>query len=430
MKLSHGGMFVSGVLSIAVYALFIALILFGGKFAGRDGFFEEPFEKDALIPLRGVAAVGVIFHHISQEDAFEDLTRELWCFRKVGFLLVAVFMFSSGYGLIKSLKRKPGYMDTFAQRRFPEILVPFYMNVLIYGIIMPHYVGNYAPLQWVTNSLGLTMMNEYGWFTVAFFLLYVAFYFIFRKVKDIDKGILYMLFVVLFMGVIFCVGGHFPWWTGEAGWWLESGAFSSAPWWKQIYVHWFGGEWWVNSVIGFVVGMVYGQYDAEIINWFKKKYWVKLAGSVAFFAFTYWLFRVVDLNPGYWSEFKKPTPGIGDKFLCYFVQLFTTSSFVVMIATLLMKFKTSNLISRFFGKISFETFLMNYVVIYMFRFLTFKKVDGAWQAVAYGPCNMNLILFTLGVFAVTTAFGFIVHYADQFLIKFFQKLGMKKKSAG
>lgn len=410
-----------GVLSWAVYALFLALILWGGRSAGKGRFFDDPFERDSLLPLRGVAAVGVLLHHISQEDSFEGITRELCFFRKIGFLMVAIFLFSSGYGLMKSLAKKPGYLDSFARKRFPEVLVPFYVNVVLYGIFLTPYIGGYAPLQWVTNFLGLSMMNKYGWFSVAFFLLYAAFLFIFKRVKDKDRGILCMLGVVLFMGCLFCVGGHFPWWTGEAGWWLKENAFANSPWWKQIYVFWFGGEWWVNSVVAFVVGLVFGLHEEKIRKWFEKGYGLKLFCSAAFFGFSYWLFRFADTNVGYWSEFQKPSPGIGDKFLCYFVQLFTTVSFVVLIAALLMKFRTANPISRFFGRISFESYLMNLLAIYIFRFLEFKRVDGAWQAMVWGPCNLSQILFTVGVLVLSTVFGFAVHLLDRFLIRLLDK---------
>lgn len=416
-----------GILSCTVYAAFIALILFGGEYAGRGKFFDRPFEKESLLPLRGIAAAGVLLHHLAQEDAFEDITRELCFFRKIGFLLVAVFLFSSGYGLMKSLSRKPGYLESFTRKRFPEILVPFYVNVLIYGIVMPRYVGSYAPIQWVTNSLGLTMMNTYGWYPVALFLLYAAFLFIFRRVKNPDAGIMWMLGVVLFMGCIFCIGGHFPWWTGTLGWWLGENAISNAPWWKHIYVFWFGGEWWVNSVIAFVVGLIYGQHEEKIRNWFERKYWLKTAGCLLLFAGSYRLFRTVDDRIGYWSEFSKAAPGIGDKFICYFSQLPSTVSFVLLISALLMKFRTSNAVSRFFGKISFETYLMNLLAIYVFRFLEFKWADGGWQAVVWGPCHLNLILFSAGVLALSIASGWAVHILDRYLIGFFQRLNTGKK---
>lgn len=418
-----------GVLSWALYGLFLALILWGGRYAGRGRFFDDCYEKDSLLPLRGIAAAGVLLHHLSQEDAFEDLTGELGLFLKVGYLLVAVFLFSSGYGLMKNLERKPGYLESFPRRRFPEVLVPFYMNVLLYGLFLTPYLGGWAPLQWVTNCLGLSMMNPYGWFTVAFFLLYLSFWLVFRKVANPDAGILWMLGVVLLMGALFCVGGHFPWWSGEPGWWLEEGAFANAPWWKQIYVFWFGGEWWVNSVVAFVVGLVYGRHDREITAWFKKGYWVKLAACVLLFAGSYWLFRHVDRRIGYWTEFRKPVPGIGDKFVSYFCQMPSTVSFILLVSVLLMKFRTSNAVSRFYGKISFESYLMNLLAIYIFRFLEFRRVDGVWQPMVWGPCNLNLILFSAGTIALTTAFGFVVHHVDRWIIRGIRRLPERKRSA-
>ena len=60
-------------LTYTVYVLILALLIWGGKFAGfkKECFHEDSSSLEAMKSLRGFAAIGVILHHISQENAFQ-----------------------------------------------------------------------------------------------------------------------------------------------------------------------------------------------------------------------------------------------------------------------------------------------------------------------------------------------------------------------
>ena len=85
-------------LTYTVYVLILALFIWGGKFAGfkKDQFHEDSASLDSFMSLRGFAAIGVILHHISQEQAFQWANRygakpgELSIFVNAGFLFVAI----------------------------------------------------------------------------------------------------------------------------------------------------------------------------------------------------------------------------------------------------------------------------------------------------------------------------------------------------
>ena len=155
-------------LSYTVYALLVALFIWGGKFAGlkKENFHEDSASLDSFMSLRGFAAIGVILHHISQEQAFQMANHygtkpgELSIFVNAGYLFVAIFFFCSGFGLIKSLETKPDYFNGFMKKRVVKTLViPYYVSILIYGILRFATGERFAPLQWVTHILGFTMMN-------------------------------------------------------------------------------------------------------------------------------------------------------------------------------------------------------------------------------------------------------------------------------
>ena len=121
-------------------------------------------------------------HHISQENAFQwangyGKAGELSIFVNAGFLFVAIFFFCSGYGLIKSLETKPDYFNGFIKKRILKTLViPYYVSILIYGIVRFASGERLPASQWITNILGFSMMNDYAWYPIVAAFLYLAFW--------------------------------------------------------------------------------------------------------------------------------------------------------------------------------------------------------------------------------------------------------------
>ena len=92
----------------------LVLFLWGGtnKFGRKLEFNDDFTSLDAMKSLRGFAAIGVLLHHISQEDLFQAKS-VLSPFVNAGAYFVAIFFFCSGYGLIKSLDTKKDYLKGF-----------------------------------------------------------------------------------------------------------------------------------------------------------------------------------------------------------------------------------------------------------------------------------------------------------------------------
>lgn len=408
----------------AVYGLIILLFIWGGKFAGfkKTQFHDNSTSLEVTKSLRGFAALGVIIHHISQQGTFQRAggrgnPGELAFFVNFGFKLVAIFFFCSGFGLIKSLNKKQNYLDGFLKKRvLNTILIPFWVNAVLYGIW--HIIcGVKMPVaQWITNLLGLTLMNNYAWYPIVLVLLYVAFYFIFKNVKN-RKLCFFLMFLVIFLqGVYFCWNGHFAWWANsEKNWWLAQGAMQSAKWWMQSGVIWFFGEWWVNSSIAFLVGMIFAQYEEKITAWFRKGYWLKLAAVVVLYLVFNRLSGLAQWKFGYWTEYNGKGPGIFNKFVSYCSQLPQVIFFVIMIFVAMMKFYSVNPVSKFFGDISFETYMMNLIALKAFDFLLYEN-----HKPVYKPYRWNLILYFVAVIAATILLGLLYKWLNKMVLKLFE----------
>ena len=80
--------------------------------------------------------------------------------------------------------------------------------------------------------------------------------------------------------------------------------------------------------------------------------------------------------------------------------------FAIMIFTIMLKYKVSNPVSRFFGKISLETYMMNLIAISAFRFLLYK-----FQGVPYyKTSHYNLAIYFAAVFAATILLGLLYKF--------------------
>ena len=405
-------------LTYTVYALLLALFIWGGKFAGfkKEQFHEDSSSLDSFMSLRGFAAICVILHHISQENSFQmangygSRPGELSIFVNAGYLFVAIFFFCSGFGLIKSLETKPDYFNGFMKKRVVKTLViPYYVSILIYGVLRFATGERFAPLQWVSHLLGFSMMNEYAWYPVIAAILYTAFYLIFKNIKNRKICYLLMAFVILLLGMVFCVNGHFTWWAGPKNWWLGASPLHE-KWWAQQKVFWLSGEWWINSCPAFFIGMIFARFEMQIRSWFKKFYWGKFALVLLLTLTAYVLSGYGQWHFGWWTEYNGNGPDIGKKIATYFCVIPYSMLFPICLFTIMLKYKVSNPVSRFFGKLSLETYMMNLIAITAFRFLLYKPHPQYGSIPVYKAGHYNLAIYFAAVFASTILLGLLYKF--------------------
>lgn len=396
-------------LTYTIYALCLLLFLWGISFAGRGQFHNDYLSRDITMSLRGLSAIGVILHHISQEETFQS-SGEIGIFVTAGYQYVAPFFFCSGYGLLKNLDSNPDYLKGFLKKRLPVVIIPFYTSILFYGIynIIAH--NHLEPVQWVTNIIGITMMNEYAWYPIVLAILYVAFYFIFKGIATRSRKFLYMLFVIIALGLIFCVNGHFLWWAGEPNWWMNPYSADSRKWYMQQKVFWLSGEWWVNSPIAFLFGMIWETYEEKLTSFFRKRYPIKLAAIIVLTYAADILTSFTQATVGYWSEFNANGPAIGEKIVCLFTQMPHVILFVTFILVFSMKIRTVNPITRFFGKYSLDTYMMNLMPILIFRPIFLDFPGRVVKNAALGRS-----CFVICVFAVTIALALVYHKVNKLI---------------
>lgn len=379
--------------------LFIALFFWGAsvKFGKKNEFNDDFTSLEIMKSLRGFAALGVMLHHISQEYFFQE-AGILPAFVNAGAYFVAIFFFCSGYGLIRSLDTKKDYLKGFIRKRIVRsIVVPFYVNVLIYGLLKFIVRIPLDKTQWVTNLLGITMMNLYAWFPIVLALLYLVFFLCFRFIKNRQVCFAIIFAFIIVIGIVTCINGHFAWWAGPGNWWLTEAGWNNATWWMDEKIFWFHGEWWVNSAPAFLTGLVFANYEKQITGFFKKAYILKFHILLLITVLLYLLSEFGQSKFGYWTEWAGHGPAIKEKIITFFCQVPLFLVLTLTIFIFMMKFHVNNPVTRFFGKYSLHTYLMNLAAITFLRFI---------EVPAFFDFGIgNLYIYAISVLLLSTLLG-------------------------
>ena len=210
--------------------LLIGFTFYKAKFYGSNSFNENAYSLNQSKAIQGFAALAIMFHHMAQHTCAPWLMgpriEGLEPFLNIGYLMVGIFFFASGFGLYKSAKSKADYFKHFFAKRFLP-LIYFYA---------------------ITNVLTLILLKKlspYTWFVYAIAVAYIGFFLAFRFIKNDHIAVICTALVSLgYVYVVDFVIGY------------------------ETY--------WFNSSLVFVSGIVFAMYEKKIMAFTKKCYWIIL----------------------------------------------------------------------------------------------------------------------------------------------------------
>lgn len=374
---------------MAVYLLIFAVILFWGAKAAKRGEFNEDFLSLKVSKgIQGFFAICIITHHFSQQYIYVgEGTGALTLFGLIGFLFVGVFFFFSGYGLFKSYKTKPGYLDGFLRKRLPVVLVPLYVINTIFTIIVlvskgtvyndmnPLLIGMDNILFRITTFLGITLMNSNAWYMVTIAIFYLVFYFTFINSRNEDDS----LKIMAVFSVIYVIAGIF---AGHGILWLQ-------------------GEWWYNSSMLFIVGMYTAKNEEKILVFIKKKYVL----LVTVCTISTVIMTVAAICATAMISYYRP--GLHGKVcsvICLFCETLATALFVSLVLMITMKIRLNNSILDFLGRIALEVYLVHrfFIVSLNSRYVTVP----------------SKILYLALIYVFTIISAVILHKIDGAIVQF------------
>lgn len=350
-------------------AALAVLLIAGATVAKRGEWQPEPLSLNNSKCIQGFCAVAIILHHMSQNVTSNGGDAgALSILVDAGVLFVGIFFFFSGFGLLKSLRTKESYLKGFIRKRLPMVLVPFFACILVF-IFTALFLGERFRFPDILGYLsGWLLINSHMWYIVEIVILYLAFFIIFKLIKNEKIAIPVMGGFIVLMVIGSLLLGH-----GE---------------------FWFQGEWWFNSTFLFFIGIVVARFEEPLARLAKKLYVILLPVLIVGFGFMFALNLKMLGEYSYWSD-------TTSSFICFSVQLPTIIMFVAIVLLVMMKVNFSNRVLKFIGSIALELYLIHNLFIQYLRSSSFMYVKSD---------SMYILLVIL----LAVALAWVIHGFDKY----------------
>ena len=241
-----------------------AICLYKIKFSS---FHSDYISIPATNSIKGIFAIIILLSHLRSYIVIPESTgnRLFVTFLNIlGQLMVTMFFFYSGFGIMESYRKKLNYDKGFLKNRVLKTLIHFDMAVLIF-LIEGLLIGKaYEWQNYAFCWIGWESIGNSNWFIFVILAMYVI-TFVSMKFANMKKGkeqsiliISVCLMSVVLWGVLFITKGSI----------------------------------WCNTLLCYPVGMLYSLIKPKIdkiIQSEKYIYYVLLASVIVVFVGLYWL---------------------------------------------------------------------------------------------------------------------------------------------
>ena len=166
--------------------LFVICIMGGG--AKIYKFNENYISPKYTNAIKGVFALIILFSHMRGYITLSNNFYDQWfcgILDFIGQLMVAPYLFYSGFGIMESLKNKPYYMQAYPKKRILKTLINFDLAVLLYVITMSLIKVYYPTSYYFTCWIGWDSVGNSNWFIFDILMLYVMFFICYHVYKYI-----------------------------------------------------------------------------------------------------------------------------------------------------------------------------------------------------------------------------------------------------
>ena len=341
-----------------VVFLLVLLIccLFGIKFASGNGFsdYMSPQKSGAI---KGIFTVIVLFSHVRKFIDLDKTPLNLPYGKFLSFLgqlMVVMFLFYSGYGIMLGLQKKDGYLKSLITKRTPKVILHFDIAVLCY-FISNNILGNRYPIKKLLLAfIGVSDVGNPAWFIFTTVVLYLITFisFVIARKKTIAGTIITTLLTAAAYVALFV-------WKGKS-------------------------HWWYDTMLCFPLGMWYAlakpKIDKLLLEDFNKWFFAVSSTGIAFFFLKY-VMKNYGLN-----------------MYCFVPAALLFALFITFLS---MRISVGNKVLNWFGNHIFSMYILQYIPMNIYK---------------HFGLNNYPILFTLCTFAtvvlVATVFEILMNKLD------------------
>lgn len=294
-----------------VLFMFFIIFIFGIKYRNNK---DDYMSKEQTTAIKGIFAIIILLSHFRSYISISPDSFYSKIFIIISQLMVTMFFFYSGYGIIKSIINKKNYMKTFFKKRFIKTLLNLDFAVLIFILVNWLLNIKYPIITTLLAFTGYTDIGNSNWFifvTLVLYLIVLVSYTLFKKNKKIIISSVFILSSILIF---------------------------------VLYL--FKESWWYNTILCFPLGMFYGEFEKTINKKVLKDY------SMLSFI----ILSVILIILNYFSS-------------NIVVYLIYSCIFTLLIVNMTYILKVGNKILDYFGKFSF------YIYVYQrISYIIFKDV--------------------------------------------------------
>lgn len=348
---------------LILFIVLALICLYKIRFAN---FHNDYLGREQTDSIKGIFAIIIVFSHMRNYIVLEDTflnNSYVFLLNIIGQLMVVLFFFYSGYGIMQSYCRKDNYSKGFFKNRVLKTLVHFDIAVLLYLVLSLILGVKYNWREYAFCWIGLESIGNSNWFIFVIVALYVITFLafpivekFFSKTKTLSLAIFVTFFSLILYVALYALG-------------------------KQ--------SWWYNTLLCFPLGMWYSILKNRIDDLLQKNKvynYMFLFGFALLFCCVYILQRKFDVLSIVYS--------ILSCLFCLLVTIITT------------KIKFDNFILRWLGKYSFSIYILQRIpMIVVSNFIP----------------NINAYIFAIVVILLSLilsfVFGFIYNYVDVKLLK-------------
>lgn len=195
--------------------------------------FERALDKKQTTCINGIFVVFVFLSHFGQYEIMP------WneILLAIGQLMVAPFLFYSGYGIMEQIKRRGNkYIDSMPRKRILKFYIHFCMALCLY-IVLSFLLGrNYSLSRILLSFTGWSSIGNSNWYVFAILVMYSIVYISFKCFKGQNLSICVLL-TLLYIVVM-----------------------------KETK----GQDWWYNIILCYPAGMILSKYKERVCSVIQK----------------------------------------------------------------------------------------------------------------------------------------------------------------
>ena len=165
---------------------FLVILLFivvnSAHIAARDRFAKDYLSKEKTNVIKGIFVILVVFKHYSSYADFSGIYDEpiVVLNQHLGQMIVAMFLFYSGYGIMESISKKGfAYIKAIPSRRLVKVWGNFALAVLMY-LLLSVCIGEHYHVSTILLAFtGWRSVGNSNWYMFAIMALYILTFFFF-----------------------------------------------------------------------------------------------------------------------------------------------------------------------------------------------------------------------------------------------------------